>query len=87
MLIEEDGVKHYCLVKNISRLLASQAPKNNGKLYFCFKCLNTFWCEKSLRRHQEYCDNYECVKITMPKKGTMLKFKNFHKRERVPFIV
>ena len=27
MLIEEGGVKHYCLVKNISRLLASQVPK------------------------------------------------------------
>ena len=29
MLIEEGGVKHYCLVKSISRLLASQVPKNN----------------------------------------------------------
>ena len=29
MLIEKDRVKHYCLVKSISRLLASQAPKNN----------------------------------------------------------
>ena len=26
MLIGKDGVKHYCLVKSISRLLASQAP-------------------------------------------------------------
>ena len=46
MLIEKDGVKHYCLVKSISRLLASQAPKNNGKRYFCLRCLNIFWCEK-----------------------------------------
>ena len=43
MLIEEGGVKHYCLVKSISRLLASQAPKNNGKHYFCLRCLNIFW--------------------------------------------
>ena len=28
ILIEKDGVKHYCLVKSISRLLASQVPKN-----------------------------------------------------------
>ena len=26
LLIEEEGVKHYCLVKTLSRLLASQAP-------------------------------------------------------------
>ena len=42
MLIEKDGVKHYCLVKSISRLLSSQASKNNGKRYFCLKCLNIF---------------------------------------------
>ena len=27
MLIEKNGVKHYCLIKSSSRLLASQAPK------------------------------------------------------------
>ena len=42
MLIEEGGVKHYCLVKSISRLLNSQVSKNNGKHYFCLKCLNPF---------------------------------------------
>ena len=42
MLIEKDGVKRYCLVKSISRLRASQAPKNNGKRYFCLRCLNPF---------------------------------------------
>ena len=66
MLIEKDGVKHYCLVKSISRLLASQAPKNNGERYFCLRCLNIFWCEKSLSRHQEYCNEYKAVKIELP---------------------
>ena len=27
MLVEKDGVKHYCLLKSLSRLLASQEPK------------------------------------------------------------
>ena len=31
MLIEEGGVKHYCLVKSINRLLSSQAT--NGKTF------------------------------------------------------
>ena len=34
MLIEKDGVKHYCLVKNISRLLSSQAKKVKEKNIF-----------------------------------------------------
>ena len=28
MLIEKDGVQHYCLVKNLSRLLTSQVSKH-----------------------------------------------------------
>ena len=82
MLIEEGGVKHYCLVKDLSRLLSSKE-----KHYFCYRCLNPFWSHKSLNKHQEYCSNYEAVKIEMPEKGTMLKFKNYHRSEKVPFVV
>ena len=87
IFIEKGGVKHYCLVKSLSRLLCSQAPKNNGKHYFCLRCLNPFWCQEALSKHQEYCGNHESVKIELPKKGTMLKFKNYHRSEKVPFIV
>ena len=87
MLIENNGVKHYCLVKSLSRLLASQVPKNNGKHYFCLRCLNRFWCQESLTKHQEYSNEYEGVKIELPEKGTMLKFENYHRLEKVPFIV
>ena len=87
MLLEEGGVKHYCLVQSLSRLLASQVPKNNGKHYFCLRCLNPFWCEKSLSKHKEYCGEYEAVKTELPKKGTMLGFKNYNRMEKVPFTV
>ena len=87
MLIEKDGVKHYCLVKNLSRLLSSQVSKQNGKKYFCDRCLNPFWCQKALNKHLEYCSNYEGVEINMPKEGTILKFKNYYKSEKVPFVV
>ena len=82
MLIEEEGVKHYCLVKSISRLLASQATNGKRREYFCLRCLNPFWCEEALSRHQEYCGEYEAVKIEMPKKGTMLEFKTVADRKR-----
>ena len=35
MLIEEGGVKRYCLVKSIERLLSSQVSKGKRKEYFC----------------------------------------------------
>ena len=87
ILIEEEGVNHYCLVKNLSRLLSSQVSKHDGKKYFCKRCLNLFNTQKALDKHEEYCSNHEAVKINMPKKGTMLKFKNYHRGEKVPFII
>ena len=87
LLIKEEGVNHYCLVKNISRLLSSQVSKHRGKKYFCMRCLNPFNDQKALDKHEEYCSNHEAVKIIMPEKGTMLRFKNYHRGERVPFVI
>ena len=82
MLIKKDGVQHYCLVKNVSRLLSSQVSKHKEKSYFCNRCLNPFWCEQSLNKHLEYCSNHEAVKIEMPKKGDILKLKTIIKGKR-----
>ena len=87
MLTEKEGVKHYCLVKSISRLLSSQASNDKRKHYFCSNCLNSFWCQKALNKHKEYCNEYEAVKIELLKKGTMLEFKNYDRSEKVTFLV
>ena len=87
MLIEEGGVKHYCLVKSIERLLSSQVSKGKRKEYFCLNCFNPLPSEKSLNKHKEYCNEHKAVKIQMPEKGMMLEFKNYHRSEKVPFII
>ena len=87
ILIKEEGVNDYCIVKNLSRLLSSQVSKHDGKKYFCKRCLNPFSTQKALDKHEEYCGNHEAVKINMPEKGTMLKFKNCHREEKVPFVI
>ena len=86
--MEQDGVKHYCLVKNLSRLMALQVSKHDGKKkHFCLRCLNSFWCQEALIKHQEYCGKKEAVKIKMPKKGTMLTNLNIIiNRERFPLL-
>ena len=87
MLIEERGVKHYCLVKSINRLLSSQVTNGKRKEHFCLRCLNPFWCQEALDKHKEYGNEYEAVRIELPKKGTMLEFKNYHRSEKVPFTI
>ena len=46
-----------------------------------------FLVKKSLSRHQEYCNEHEAVKIELPEKGTMLKYKTYHRSEKVPFSI
>ena len=87
LLIERDGVKHYCLVKNPSRLLSKQISAHKEGTHICFRCLNPFWTHKSLEKHWEYCRNHEAVKINMPEKGTMLMFKHHERSEKLPFII
>ena len=87
ILIKEEGVNHYCLVKYLSRLLLSQVSKHKEKLHFCLRCLNAFCSQKSLNKYREYCGKHEAVKINMLEKGTILKFKNYYRREKVPFVI
>ena len=87
MLIKDEENAHYCLVNNISALLASRLSKKEHKRHFCPRCLNSFNCGKSLTEHKEYCYANECIELNMPEKGTMLYFKNFPNSEKVPFVV
>ena len=38
LLIEKDGKKHYCLIKNLGRLLSKQVAKDKKPNVFCRRC-------------------------------------------------
>ena len=78
---------HYCLVNNMSALIASQINKHKGTRNICLNCFNSFKCKQSLDKHKEYCYNNECIKTIMPEPNTYLRFKNFPHSEKVPFVV
>ena len=88
LLIKNGENSHYCLVKNISALFASQINNNHkGTRYYCLNCFNGFKSPDSLDKHKEYCYNNECVKISMPPPNTFLRFKNFRYSEKAPFAI
>ena len=88
LLIKDGENSHYCLVKNISALFASQINNNHkGTRYYCLNCFNGFKSPDSLDKHKEYCYNNECVKISMPPPNTFLRFKNFRYSEKAPFAI
>ena len=49
LLIADEGQekKHYCLIKNMSRLLSMQISKHKESVHICFRCLNAFPNENS----------------------------------------
>ena len=87
LLITEEEITHYCLIKSFSRLTSSQTTRHNGAIYVCERCMNHFPEEKSLKAHEEYCNTNECVKTNMPEKGSTVFFKELWKSERMPFII
>ena len=87
MLLKDGENSHYCLINNMSALLASQINKHKGTRNICLNCLNSFKCKQSLDKHKEYCYNNEFIKTIIPEPGTYLRFKNFVHSEKVPFII
>ena len=45
--------------------------------------LKSLLVSRILEKHQEYCKEHESVHIELPKPGTMFKFKNYYKSEKV----
>ncbi|XP_065678520.1 uncharacterized protein LOC136093437 [Hydra vulgaris] len=72
LLISNDESNHYCLIKDLSRVLSSQISEHNGKNHFCRNCLQAFSTEESLSKHKLYCDTHDSVRIELPKPNTMI---------------
>lgn len=68
----------------MSWLVCAQTSKKNHAKHLC---LNYFTSKIILEKHEEYCDTHEAVKIELPKRGTTLRFKNYNRSMRVPFVV
>ena len=64
-----------------------QTLKDGHVRHVCFRYLKTFYSEKSLASHHEYCKSHEAITIELPKEGTKIYFKNHDRSMRVPFIV
>ena len=86
-LYEKDGVSHYSLIKNFTRLIKSQKTKSREKIFICKKCFTHYTKEELLQKHIVYCSNNETVSVKMPQPNTILHFKNYYKQLPVPFVV
>ena len=59
-----------------------------GRKHFCRYCLPAFSTEESLKRHIKDCFKINDKQtIKMPKEGEYVKFKNFARKIKSPFMI
>ncbi len=90
---------HYCVIKDLSRLISSQlSGKDHGK-DICLRCLNAFGRltkkerqedperKSLLELHEEICSGQKLQRSVYPNPGDTIKFKNYERLHDVPFMV
>ncbi|CAH1639518.1 unnamed protein product [Spodoptera littoralis] len=82
LYIENNTVGHYCLIKDLIRLVRRQVTHYKGKVYLCDACLQFFSSETRYKSHN-------CSKILsiLPEKKSILKFKHFERQQKINFII
>ena len=75
LMISEDGINHYTVIKSLCRLLSSSNSRQG------------FDQELSRDRHRVYCEDNETVRVEMPRKGSKLEFCDGQNQVKVPFIM
>lgn len=82
LFLENNTNTHYCLIIDLPRLVRNQITKHHGKLYFCETCLLFFPTRTQIDSH--LCGGIATV---LPEKGTFLKFKNYDRKQNVPYVI
>ncbi|CAB3987042.1 uncharacterized transposon-derived, partial [Paramuricea clavata] len=78
---------HYCVIKDLSRLIAAQLSKGKRRKFICLRCINAFGTEKLLAEHTALCEDHKLQHHYYPSKGSTTFFKNFERLHEVPFMV
>jgi hypothetical protein len=76
---------HYCLIKDISRLMRSSITKHKGVLHLCRNCGQNFTDEKILSEHITNCNIHGPQLIEMPKAD--LYFTDTKKCQRQQYAI
>lgn len=83
LYIERKGNGHYCLIKNLFRLVRRQISKHKGKMYLCETCLQVFSSATKYKAHTT-CPN---ILTVLPEKNSILQFKNFERKQKINFVI
>ena len=87
LLISQGEKRHFCLVRNMSRLLADRT-NHNGAAFYCNFCFHGFVRQDLLDEHLPYCKQHGAQKIELPdEENKWLRFENFRRQLKTPFVI
>ncbi|XP_069109117.1 uncharacterized protein [Argopecten irradians] len=88
LLFSKGESRHYCLIRNLSRLLGDRTA-HKCKTFYCNYCLHGYTTQQLLVDHVPYCSPHGPQKLSFPKKEEQqwVKFNQIHKQLKVPFVI
>ncbi|KAK3083783.1 hypothetical protein FSP39_003181 [Pinctada imbricata] len=88
LLFSKGEKRHYCLIRNLSRLLGDRTS-HDGETFYCNYCLHGFSRNDLLQEHIPYCLPKGPQKMTFPKseEDQWVQFKHISKQLKVPFVI
>ncbi|GFT43648.1 uncharacterized protein NPIL_360211 [Nephila pilipes] len=85
LLISNKEKRHYCLIRNLNRLL-SDLTQHKSESFYCNYCLHRFAKKSNLDAHTIDCRKHKEQKIKMPE-NKWLEFENFNFNIPVPYTI
>ena len=87
LLFSKGDTRHYCLVKNLNRLLGDRTS-HKGQSCYCNYCLHGFSSQILMKEHMPYCSPNGPQKLSFPKSEEQqwVYFNHIHKQLDVPFV-
>ena len=87
LLIGEEGKRHNVLIKDFNTFMYDHTLHRERK-HFCRYCLQASSTKEILKNHIKDCFKINGKqRIIMPKKGELVKFKNYERKIKSPFII
>ena len=87
LLYSHGSARHYCLIKDLNKLLYSQNRKK-ARMFYCPYCLHGFIRQDLLKDHKPHCCQHGPQRIELPNEdNASLHFKDYHKQLKVPFVI
>ena len=86
-MVGEGEKKHYVVIKDFNTFMYDHTL-HRGRKHFCHYCLQAFRTAEKLKCHIKDCFKINGKQtIKMPKKGDYVKFKNFKRQKKLPFMI